>query len=105
MRITRLGRAGAVGGTGLAAAAVFGALSLSAAPAFADYGPTNNNDGGTTTTTVATASDGAPPAASGLAFTGADVAVTTAAGAAAIGLGGAFVLVSRRRRADSEPAA
>lgn len=37
-------------------------------------------------------------ASSGLAFTGADVVVTVAAGAVAIGAGGAFVLIGRRRR-------
>ncbi len=37
-------------------------------------------------------------ASSGLAFTGADVVTTVAAGAGAIGLGGVFVLVGRKRR-------
>jgi LPXTG-motif cell wall-anchored protein len=33
-----------------------------------------------------------------LAFTGTDAVITTMVGAGAIGMGGAFVLVSRRRR-------
>lgn len=71
------------------------AVLLGATPASA-YGPSQGSGGGTTTT--------APPttvkqASHHLAFTGADVMITTGAGAAAIGLGGMAVLASRKKRA------
>lgn len=81
---------------------IAGAGLTFASPAWA-YGPTPPTPvvgpgGG------APAPQASPPAPSSgvLAFTGADVALTTAAGAAAIGMGGAFVLVSRRRK-DRRP--
>jgi hypothetical protein len=56
----------------------------------------------TTTTTLkpAIAFTSAPPVSHGLAFTGADVAITMGAGAAALGAGGLIVLASRRRRQE-----
>lgn len=56
----------------------------------------------TTTTTLkpAIAFTSAPPVSHGLAFTGADVAITMGVGAAALGAGGLIVLASRRRRQE-----
>lgn len=69
------------------------ALTLGAGPAAA-YGPSTGPGGGTTTTAPKAA-----PAHHALAFTGADVMITTAGGAAAIGLGGMAVLAARKKRA------
>ena len=70
------------------------AATLGAGPAAA-YGPSQGSGGGTTTTTAPKAA----PAHHALAFTGADVMITTAGGAAAIGLGGMAVLAARKKRA------
>lgn len=66
------------------------------------YGPVTS---GSTVTPVTTAPVTAPAAAPvtspTIAFTGADLALMFTIGAVAIGVGGTFVLVSRRRRSDN----
>jgi len=64
--------------------------------------PTTTVPAPTTTTTLkpAIAFTSAPPVSHGLAFTGADVAITMGVGAAALGAGGLIVLASRRRRQE-----
>jgi hypothetical protein len=63
----------------------------------ADYGPATAPSTLVTTTT-------APPVTkpAAIAFTGADIALMVTIGAAAVGVGGTLVLVSRRRRAEAE---
>src|SRR5579875_2047766 len=64
--------------------------------------PATTTTAPTTTTTLkpAIAFTSAPPVSHGLAFTGADVAITMGVGAAALGAGGLIVLASRRRRQE-----
>lgn len=100
MRVTK---AALLGRAGVGAVVIAGALTLGGSGAFA-YGPTPPADGNQSGAPAALVPSQEPVASSlttgssGLAFTGADVAVTTAAGAAAIGLGGGVLLLSRRRR-------
>jgi hypothetical protein len=103
----RINRAVLITKAGVGALVVTGAMALGGTAAFA-YGPTPPSDGGSgSAATVPAQQPAATPVStsSGLAFTGADVAITTAAGAAAIGLGGGLVLASRRRRHQVSPAA
>ncbi|HMC39224.1 MAG TPA: hypothetical protein VKI19_06145 [Acidimicrobiales bacterium] len=106
MRYTPKGLAKTAAGLALAG----GSLFISAVPASAtscsSYGPTQCT---TTTTAVQAKAQHTPdagashavPATGGLAFTGADVAITATAGAAAVAAGGMLVLVSRRRRSEA----
>lgn len=67
-----------------------------AQPTTSPYGPhTTPSTTPATTVPVTTPPSSAPSA---IAFTGADIALTVTIGALAIGVGGMFVLVSRRRR-------
>ncbi len=70
----------------------------STAPASSTVTPTAATPAAAAVVPVAGAAAPVTAASSGLAFTGADVVTTVAAGAGAIGLGGAFVLVGRKRR-------
>lgn len=68
-------------------------------------GATTTTAAPTTTTTAApttAAAVAAAPQKSGLAFTGADIATTMGAAAVALGLGGALVIVSRKRKGHHE---
>lgn len=87
-----------IGGPAFAAAATFGGLALTTGGAAMAYGPTPGGGSQQQVAPSEPALASTPTGNQGLAFTGADIAITTAAGAAAIGAGGALVLVSRRRR-------
>jgi hypothetical protein len=102
-----------------------GSLFMATAPAFADTCPPYGPSDCTTTTTVATttpttvhspnsgsnsgstvpkavAASASSSSSEGLAFTGADVAVTSTVGAGAVAMGGLLVLASRRRRSQAD---
>lgn len=97
----------AIGAAGfIASMGGLGALAVPAhATTCAPYGPLSCSDGTTPPTVAqghgqatAAAASAAASSSSGLAFTGADVTLTSVLGAGAIATGGAFVLVARKRR-------
>jgi hypothetical protein len=92
----KVGRGAVVSALGGLVLSIGSVVMVAAIPAAAQpYGPTGAGNGSATTTVPV------PPAAggSGLAFTGFDAELTTAVGAAAVGVGGLAVLAARRRRA------
>jgi hypothetical protein len=89
--------------TVLGAAALFSVVLFAAGPAAAQptttpaYGPATSPTVVFTPTTVPPA----PTTSPAIAFTGADIALMVTVGAAAVGAGGALVLISRRRRSEA----
>lgn len=73
-------------------------LTITPAPATLGGATGSAGSGSSGSGNSALAFTSAPPSHSALAFTGADIALTVAGGAAAVGVGGSLVLVSRRRR-------
>lgn len=94
------------GATRTVGAVLLGILTLAlavglftATPARAQTYPIISGGSATTTTTVEPTTTTVKKATGGLAFTGADITVTMGAAAACLGVGGALVLVSRKRKA------
>jgi hypothetical protein len=92
------------GGLLATGASVFVGATLLGTPAAVAYGPTPSSGSVPAIVTTTTAAPTTTTVkSSALAFTGADVAMSTAAGAVAIGLGGMLVLGARNRRRQHNP--
>lgn len=66
-------------------------------------GSANGEEASTTVTVLASAPAVVTAATSGLAFTGADISAMAGVAAVAVGIGGALMLATRRRRAAKDP--